>query len=85
MKKSILRVLIILATAIFLPSTAFAATACSTVKIEIAQELTLDPAFTNISDISGSGVVNAGETGIVHWLIIPSTGAGGTAPFRPPY
>jgi hypothetical protein len=43
MKNSILRVLIILATAILLPTSALAAaTACSTVKIEIAQELTLE-------------------------------------------
>jgi hypothetical protein len=42
MRKSIAKVVIFLLMSILLPSSAFAATACSTVKIEIAQELTLE-------------------------------------------
>ncbi len=35
------------------------------------------PTTSNISDVSGSGVVKAGTRAEVHWLIIPSPGAGG--------
>lgn len=35
------------------------------------------PLTTNISDVDGTGVVAAGSRAEVHWLIIPSPGAGG--------
>ena len=37
------------------------------------------PLTTNISDVDGTGVVAAGSRAEVHWLIIPSPGAGGTS------
>ncbi len=38
------------------------------------------PTFKNITDVSGNGVVPAGQQSEVHWLIIPSPGAGGESP-----
>lgn len=35
------------------------------------------PTYRNITDVNGNGTVNAGQQAEVHWLIIPSPGAGG--------
>ncbi|MBI5234535.1 MAG: hypothetical protein HY880_09295 [Deltaproteobacteria bacterium] len=39
----------------------------------------------NIDSVDGNGVVKAATTGEVHWLIIPSPGAGGNVPAGVPY
>lgn len=39
----------------------------------------------NIDSVDGSGVVKAANTSEIHWLIIPSPGAGGTDPSGKPY
>ncbi|MCF6288837.1 MAG: DUF11 domain-containing protein [Proteobacteria bacterium] len=33
-----------------------------------------------VNDINGSGVINAGESAEIHWLIIPAPGTGGVTP-----
>ena len=123
MKKTLL-ILIAVICALALSSVAFADTACSSVTIQIDQQLTLEriafdarmkitnnlpdqslddvrvdlvirdsqgndqtslffikaPDCTNISDVSGTGSVAASTEADVHWLIIPSPGAGGQNP-----
>jgi len=39
-----------------------------------------NPELTNISDVSGSGSVESSTRAEIHWLIIPSPGAGGENP-----
>jgi beta propeller repeat protein len=120
---------LILLIFLFVPSLSSAETACSKVKLEIVQGLTLErvafdaklvitnnmpdkdltgldvdilindsdgndqgalfyiaqPTYRNITDVSGNGTVRAGQQAEVHWLIIPSPGAGGTYSEGTPY
>lgn len=39
------------------------------------------PKFENISDISGNGVIQPGQTATITWFLIPTVNAGGTTPF----
>jgi len=39
----------------------------------------------NIGEVDGTGQIDMNQTGEVHWLIIPSPGAGGTDPFGKVY
>jgi len=38
------------------------------------------PTFQNISDASGNGVIQPGQTAQISWFLIPTTNAGGTTP-----
>lgn len=110
--------------ALFAPRTSVAIGACSNVKMEILQELTIErvafdakmvitnnvpdqglssirvdvsikdndgnvqdnlffvrvSSLQNIAAVDGTGTVQAATAGEIHWLIIPSPGAGGTVP-----
>jgi beta propeller repeat protein len=39
------------------------------------------PVLQNISDASGNGVINPGQTATITWFIIPTVSAGGTNPY----
>ncbi len=124
MKKALIAICMLITATLAAPGGAMAETACSSVKIEILQELTLEriafdaklkvtnnipdksldhlrvdivirdgagnekgelffikaPDCTNVSDVSGNGSVVPNTVAEVHWLIIPTPGAGGEDP-----
>jgi beta propeller repeat protein len=51
-----------------------------TVNDSSSQFFVQPPTFQNISDISGNGVIQPGETAQIGWFLIPVTNAGGISP-----